>query len=52
MAFDSADALIVHVPTAIAVIVPAAYVHEPAGLAETLIVTVPPDGATALTATV
>lgn len=42
----------VQVPTAFEVTVPAAYVQEPAGLAETLIVTVPPDGATALTATV
>jgi hypothetical protein len=42
----------VQVPTATAVIVPPENVQDPTGLAETEILTVPPDGATALIATV
>ena len=46
---DSVDAERVQVPAATPVIVPAEYVQAPAGLAVTPNVTVPPDGASALT---
>ena len=49
---DSAEAEIVQVPSAMPVMVPAEYSQAPDGFDETVIVAVPPEGATAVTPTV